>query len=440
MLFIRLFKTTWSLLLIALLFALPSIDPDLGWFIRCGQEPCAQNHFSVLLPEFLWFRPMIIYPKIINFLYYHFSFWGLTAFNILIGLFSFYFFHKITKTNISISAIAFSVSTLLSFSVLSLGLRNQNLSLLFFLATVYFLTSKKYLLLIPLFILWANTHPGFPIGLALIFISSLSNLRNLVYLASAFLGTLINPFGYNIYKDIISHYTTPMNTLIAEWTAPSLANQILIISLFCVFLISVIIKKYFSIFYTLSLAVFSFLALTARRNLPFFYYFLPLALIPSLSLSRFKNIIFLISLPIFFFACLSILPKTIDINSNWNSYCSKGITNFPCEAAEFLKSQPPGNIFNTYEWGGFLIWQLPNFKVFIDGRMPAWSNIEVKNPYQLYLSTYQTQPGWQDTLEKYKIDYILIAPNTFLDLELKTNKHPWKEIFKSEFSVIYKKN
>lgn len=431
------------ILTIALLFALPPIDPDLGWFLRCGQESCATNTFSVLLPGYQWYRPMIIYPSIVSFIFYHFSFWGLTILNILFGLTSFFFFHKILKTSLAVSVLAFIASTFLSFSTLSLGFRNQSLSILFFLLTIYLLEKKRFFLLPLLFFIWANTHPGFPVGLALILFT-----KKIKIFIVSIAATLINPFGISIYQDIFSHFTTPMNTLVAEWVPPSPLHIVFIIFITVITIIISLSRPRRPFFYFLALIFTAILALQARRNLPFFYFLLPLTLY---KLYNRYNLYFLIPLfsvllPIItIITAAFILPNTIDVNSHWLSYCHKGITNFPCEATQFLKSQPAGNIFNTYEWGGFLIWQLPQFKVFIDGRMPAWRLVPSEaegpaiSPYFLYLSTYQTQALWRETLEKYKIDYILISPGTFLDLELKTNKYPWKEIFKSEFSVIYKK-
>lgn len=42
---------------------------------------------------------------------------------------------------------------------------------------------------------------------------------------------------------------------------------------------------------------------------------------------------------------------------------------YPVKAVEFLKKNKyPGRLFNPYNWGGYLIWHLPEYPVFIDGR------------------------------------------------------------------------
>jgi hypothetical protein len=93
-----------------------------------------------------------------------------------------------------------------------------------------------------------------------------------------------------------------------------------------------------------------------------------------------------------------------------------------------------------YEWGGFLIWQKPNVKVFVDGRMPAWKDENGKSPYQIFLEIIQTQPGWNEKLNQLKTDYILISNGTFLNLLLQkeANKYRWQPVYRDDIAVIYK--
>ena len=46
---------------------------------------------------------------------------------------------------------------------------------------------------------------------------------------------------------------------------------------------------------------------------------------------------------------------------------------FPVRAVEYLRQHPlPGPMYNTYGYGGYLIWSLPEHKVFIDGRADVY--------------------------------------------------------------------
>jgi DNA-directed RNA polymerase subunit RPC12/RpoP len=49
---------------------------------------------------------------------------------------------------------------------------------------------------------------------------------------------------------------------------------------------------------------------------------------------------------------------------------------YPKKAVVYLKNNlPQGNIFAPFGWGGYLVWHLPEKKVFISGQMPHWGNL-----------------------------------------------------------------
>ncbi|PIR42831.1 hypothetical protein CO058_01870 [candidate division WWE3 bacterium CG_4_9_14_0_2_um_filter_35_11] len=79
-------------------------------------------------------------------------------------------------------------------------------------------------------------------------------------------------------------------------------------------------------------------------------------------------------------------------------------------------------------------------KFFIDGRMPAWIGENGESPYTTWLKITQTQQDFEQTLNKYKTDYLLIANGTFLDLLLRENpaKYNYKEVQRDAQGVIYK--
>ncbi|HUS52345.1 MAG TPA: hypothetical protein VMX77_02660, partial [Candidatus Bathyarchaeia archaeon] len=255
--------------------------------------------------------------------------------------------------------------------------------------------------------------------------------------------TLLNPFGNKIYFEAWRHFSgTPLSHLIAEWVPPPAWLQIIIILLTgaSIWILVQTKKRSLTLFKLLVLAGLAFLALRARRDIIFFFFFAG----NIFSLIKIKNkwltpLTFLAAITIFIFGFFLQLPRTIMIDANWERFCE---TRSVCQAAEFLKKQPEkGNIFNTYEQGGFLIWQLPEYKVFVDGRMPAWPHPSGKSPYTIYLETLQTQPGWQETLKEHKINWLLISPGTFMDLKIKDNPQSfgWQEVYRDKKAVIYKK-
>jgi hypothetical protein len=83
-----------------------------------------------------------------------------------------------------------------------------------------------------------------------------------------------------------------------------------------------------------------------------------------------------------------------------------GITQhkFSFKAAEFLRRNPiPGRMFNFFDIGGFLDWQLyPQALTFIDGRT---YNQEVFAEHQMITAA---MPGWDNVLRKYGVTYIVL--------------------------------
>ncbi len=65
----------------------------------------------------------------------------------------------------------------------------------------------------------------------------------------------------------------------------------------------------------------------------------------------------------------------------------------PVKATSFLKANPiTGNVYNSYYWGGYLIWELyPQKQVFIDGRVPAYPTefIDMASQFRQYPQAFK---------------------------------------------------
>lgn len=62
--------------------------------------------------------------------------------------------------------------------------------------------------------------------------------------------------------------------------------------------------------------------------------------------------------------------------TGWTAYrwwrVANGDNFYPVRAVQFLKERNyQGELFAEYGWGGYLLWQYPEKKLFIDGRMPS---------------------------------------------------------------------
>jgi hypothetical protein len=78
---------------------------------------------------------------------------------------------------------------------------------------------------------------------------------------------------------------------------------------------------------------------------------------------------------------------------------------FPRGAAEFLRrNHQPARLYNFYNWGGYLMWTVPERPVFIDGRAHA------VYPPAFYRDNYTVhfaEPGWEDVLDRWGVDVIV---------------------------------
>jgi len=467
---------SWKLIFflgVFMFFFLPPNDTDLGWHLRYGDYFLSQGKFltenklTVLLFDYHWPNSYSLYQILSAVIYRLAGFSGLSFGNGLIFTAFFYLLYLTLKKNIYQTGFIFILITFPSWYVFGLGWRAQIFSLLGIALIFWILkTSKKYFFLPLIFLFWANLHGGFILGIMILLIFLLVQLIKLLiektsaksfafycfYFLLSFLATMLNPYGLKIWWEGLNHLKVPMHKLIAEWVPPPGSLYFLVV-LFFVFSFIIFLtqknKNWWQWFLFTCLFPFFYLGLSARRNLPFFFMVTCLIILSAnFAKNWFKNINFTsllksFNILIFLWGLFYQLPNTLLIDLSWKNYCQqKRKFPFPCKAVDFIKENKiKGTIYNTYEWGGFLEWQLPDSIFFVDGRMPAWPTSTFKSPYTIYLNIIQHQPGWEQTLATYKIDYLFIGANTFLDLELKTSpdKYPWQEIYRDQKAVIYEK-
>jgi hypothetical protein len=105
---------------------------------------------------------------------------------------------------------------------------------------------------------------------------------------------------------------------------------------------------------------------------------------------------------------------------------------FPARAVAFLQTHPPGRIFNHYDWGGYLIWRLsPSTPVFIDGRADLYGE-QLLNQFA---ETYQFKGAWQQTLQRWSIDTVLVPADSALATGLR-NAPGWTVSYEDAQAVV----
>ena len=110
----------------------------------------------------------------------------------------------------------------------------------------------------------------------------------------------------------------------------------------------------------------------------------------------------------------------------------------PLEAAEYLRNHDlPGQMFNSYNWGGYLIWSLyPEKPVFIDGRTDLYAlNGTVLADYS---QVHWIRPGWEEILDRYDTGFVVTEHTGLLDTVL-AERAGWRVIHRDDLAVIYQR-
>lgn len=332
-----------------------------------------------------------------------------------------------------------------------------------------------------LMILWANSHPGFAVGFILLAVyiadeatrwlgerwtsrRGLSIKRRdvdqalhgrmgallLVGLAMA-VGVCLNPSGPSLL--LYPFQTVSIGVLrdfIQEWQSPDfhqlnvLPFALLLFSTLAAFAFS---KQRVVVSDLLLLLVFGFMALLAGRNIALFALAAPIALTRHATplVEELRKRIGLrsskttaapgwqrtlnIAIVVFLATAVAFKAATV-LPAKFNeSVFSRGL---PVGAVGYIKREhPPGHVFNSYNWGGYLIWELRDYPVYVDGRTDLYSDELLTG----WLDIVGAQPGWQAQLEAWDVQLILLEPHWPLSKVLAYEG--WQLIYEDDVSVLY---
>lgn len=105
----------------------------------------------------------------------------------------------------------------------------------------------------------------------------------------------------------------------------------------------------------------------------------------------------------------------------------------PVHAAAFLEhEQPPGPLFNSYNWGGYLIWARREYPVYVDGRTDLYDDELLR----AYLNTAFAQPGWDEHLNKIGANTVLIETSSPLAQVLLLSEG-WERAYRDDLASVF---
>lgn len=86
------------------------------------------------------------------------------------------------------------------------------------------------------------------------------------------------------------------------------------------------------------------------------------------------------------------------------------LTPYPAKAVPALEASR-GVLLNEYDWGGYLMWQVPSRPVFVDGRLFPFAGNGVMRQYQ---EAMHVLPSWRAVIERWNVAQALLRPDRAL--------------------------
>jgi hypothetical protein len=312
-------------------------------------------------------------------------------------------------------------------------------------------------------VLWANMHPSFLLGPAILFIYAIGEWitrRDADRLLSAsflsLLGTFINPYGWRLHEHIFFYLRSEyFMDHIEEFRSFSFhSSGALYVEVFLAVAVlgtmALVRQRAFGPV-LLSLGMLH-LSLYSARHLPTAAVLLLPLSIAALTreardrtrLKRFfeySERLRAIDRRIYGIVPIAIVLVLTVFGLNTlahNGRIGFDTGTFPVHAADFLQTkrfESLGRVFATDQWGGYLIYRFGGrLKVFIDGR----SDFYGRNLLETYAQVIGIKPGWDGVLSQYGVQFVLVPPDNPLAGVLRL-KADWKCVYSDRVSVLYER-
>lgn len=365
----------------------------------------------------------------------------------------------------------------------------------------YFREGRGRLWLLPVLMLfWANSHPGFLSGLALLGAYVLLELCEMLFVArraaalhrlrkaalwlfGSLAVTVVNPLGPRIYAGLLNQDRSvrELGDFIGEWARPNLSAN--------VFNQMYRLRDPESAFWWLLALVVGAIAVALYRKQIGSAVLLVGAAFLSIQYLRFQGLFACIAVVVggaivdeialltpkrqteagtpepvqrqyrvaAILLCTGVLVliaiRCADLISN-RHYLEAGevllfgsgeATWFPEHAAKFVEENHlQGNLFNDFNTGGFLEWRLPEYKTYIDSRALPFGG-ELPLHQRELLSMPLDSPEWTTEAERYSINFLVLSMDRYLGLgkvplAIDCVSHNWRPVYLDETGAVFLRN
>ena len=341
--------------------------------------------------------------------------------------------------------------------------------------------SNRLWLLPLLMCAWVNLHGGFLAGFLLLgltlagqvasramgqrgpgTVATLDIVRLAVAALACVAATLINPYGVDALLEPLRTLSIPfLHAFVTEWQSPdfhlSYTHGFVVLLLVGVATLGVS-RRRIDVTDLLLLSAFVVLALDAVRNIPLF------ALIAAPVITRHASGVLEEAARLY--PRLTLLgglsdDRTTDLSLRpavlWAiaAVCTAGALTYtapfltpaanvaaiaetlPLGAVQFIRSaRPPGSMFNSYSWGGYLAWSLyPAYPVYVDGRTDLYGGRFLEN----YVRLWGGSPEWRTVFRQQGIRLVVIGRGTPLAVQLR-GEPEWREGYSDGLASVFLTN
>lgn len=456
-------------------------DADLGWHLRYGEyffqhgRLLRDNIFSTDMAWFHWPNTSWGIDLLNYLIFQNFGFFGLTIAGALVITITFFFISRAFELSYWEKAFIFPLLLYVEYPLNFVSFRGSLLSMMLLSVLIYLCmayerrSSKRIYFMILLFILWANLHGQFILGIGIFalwitgyffklficdkFTPKIIFREHKILLFTLFTSicaTFIHPYGIGIYGDAFVHFNNPLLKSIAEylpfaqlsslWWDQVIVGVAVVIGTIFIFFGGKIADSipFAGVFWALYLLTF-----WVRRYGWSAYYFAVPFLKPVANFFKpdTKKHQTFGATGIFLITCIIVistkLPLSQYMTMSWDRYC-KGFQHCSPKAVEYVKEHnldKKGDLMTFYDWGGYIIWNYPDIKPSIDGRMHLWSDEKGYSAFNMYYSLEQNITD----IDKSYYDAVLMSPKKPVYSRLNTlvAKGKWKKVYEDKEAGVF---
>jgi len=314
--------------------------------------------------------------------------------------------------------------------------------------------ARRFWWLVPLYALWANVHIQFVLGLGILGLGLAATVveqrrvgglagKWVALIAGCALATLVNPYHVRLYE-VVWEYATQTGALrvvyelappdFAKWWNWPLAVLLLWAAWTCA-------ARRLRVFDSALLLAGTAFSLRMQRDL-WFGVLTAAAVITRLGPANSA----VADSRLFGRLALLTLAAVILARVVWAAGPGRGRQAdevnrqaYPAGAVDFVRGhRPPGPLYNHFNWGGYLIWALPEYPVGLDGRTNLYGDERLLRAE----STWLGNDGW-DHDPDLSAAGVVIAPKTLggnnvrLTELLRAAADRWRVAYEDDLTVVF---